>query len=90
MTKETEKLQRLVESEFAQQTKNAEKIFKQFISKLDNGTIRTVENIDGVWAVNSWVKKGILLGFRIGKLKAISGSKPFSFFDKNNCKRNKG
>jgi 2,3,4,5-tetrahydropyridine-2-carboxylate N-succinyltransferase len=33
------------------------------------------------WRVNAWVKRGILLGFRIGKLEDMSGGS-FSFIDK--------
>lgn len=38
-------------------------------------------NIEG-WAVNSWVKKGILLGFRLGRIQDYSSHSPFTFFDK--------
>jgi 2,3,4,5-tetrahydropyridine-2,6-dicarboxylate N-succinyltransferase len=34
------------------------------------------------WRVNAWVKKGILLGFRLGTLKDLSGA-DFSFVDKH-------
>jgi 2,3,4,5-tetrahydropyridine-2-carboxylate N-succinyltransferase len=36
-----------------------------------------------MWYANLWVKKGILLGFRIGKLKDFSVNKNFRFFDKH-------
>ncbi len=42
--------------------------FERFISLLDNGEIRSAEKKGDEWIVNSWVKKGILLGFKIGKL----------------------
>jgi len=35
------------------------------------------------WAVNDWVKKGILLGFRLGELTEIPISEHFQYFDKN-------
>ena len=34
------------------------------------------------WRVNAWVKQGILLGFRLGKLEAMGGDE-FSFVDKS-------
>ncbi|MBI4418614.1 MAG: 2,3,4,5-tetrahydropyridine-2,6-dicarboxylate N-succinyltransferase [Ignavibacteriales bacterium] len=34
------------------------------------------------WKVNDWVKKGILLGFRLGELTDFSASEHFPFFDK--------
>jgi 2,3,4,5-tetrahydropyridine-2-carboxylate N-succinyltransferase len=35
------------------------------------------------WIVNSWVKKGILLGFRLGTIRDYSSPAHFRFFDKN-------
>ena len=35
------------------------------------------------WVVNDWVKKGILLGFRLGELTDVSINEHFQFFDKN-------
>ena len=34
------------------------------------------------WVVNPWVKKGILLGFRLGKIQDYSQNTQFRFFDK--------
>lgn len=59
------------------------KIFLRFLALLDNGSVRTVEKIGGQWVVNAWVKKGILLGFRLGTLKPIRNSQPFSYLDKH-------
>ncbi len=82
MTKSVLTIQRSIEQEFEKQSKNAFKVFSEFITLLDNGTIRTVEKIQSEWMVNHWVKKGILLGFRLGKLRTIT-SKTFPFFDKH-------
>ncbi len=76
-------IHRCIEQEFEKQTKNAHEVFSEFITLLDNGTIRTVEKVQTEWIVNGWVKKGILLGFRLGKLQSISSSKTFPFFDKH-------
>lgn len=46
--------------------KNDKELFQVFLSQLENGTIRAAEKVDNKWQVNSWVKKGILAGFRIG------------------------
>jgi len=35
------------------------------------------------WVVNDWVKKGILLGFRLGELTEIPIDEHFLYFDKN-------
>jgi 2,3,4,5-tetrahydropyridine-2-carboxylate N-succinyltransferase len=83
MKNETNSIQQAIEHEFDKQTKCAATIFSEFITLLDSGTIRTVEKIGSAWQVNHWVKKGILLGFRLGKLRSIPNSKTFSYFDKH-------
>jgi 2,3,4,5-tetrahydropyridine-2-carboxylate N-succinyltransferase len=53
---------------------------------LNAGHIRSAEpdaaSASG-WRVNTWVKRGILLGFKIGKLQQIDSPGPWQFFDKN-------
>jgi 2,3,4,5-tetrahydropyridine-2-carboxylate N-succinyltransferase len=62
--------------------------FQEFKSQLNAGKIRSAEptrnsgNLIG-WVVNDWVKKGILLGFRLGKLADVSINGQFRFFDKH-------
>lgn len=34
------------------------------------------------WKVNTWVKQGILLGFKLGKLQEVNSQEPWQFFDK--------
>ncbi len=76
-------IQESIEQEFSKPTRNAGKIFSEFITLLDHGTIRIVEKKQTEWVVNHWVKKGILLGFRLGKLHSVIPAKPFTFFDKH-------
>src|SRR3981081_4026619 len=59
------------------------RIFFDFRARLTRGEIRAAEKINGRWAVNTWVKQGILLGFRIGELKEIAEGSVFSFVDKD-------
>ncbi len=64
------------------------KCFADFKSQLNTGTIRSAEpTTDGKnssgWKVNDWVKKGILLGFRLGKLADFSVNNQFHYFDKH-------
>ena len=62
------------------------KIFEQFRSLLNAGTIRSAEPDSSQptgWKVNAWVKKGILLGFRIGGIVDMTGAGPLPFFDKS-------
>lgn len=48
-------------------TEDDRNIFLKFRAGLNSGTIRAAEKIDGKWVTNDWVKKGILVGFTIGK-----------------------
>ena len=58
-------------------------VFNEFLFFLDHGEIRAAENVDGTWKVNRWVKKGILLGFRIGGMEDYSVNGRFRYFDKS-------
>jgi 2,3,4,5-tetrahydropyridine-2,6-dicarboxylate N-succinyltransferase len=62
--------------------KKATQVFQHFREALTRGEIRAAEKKDGYWQVNAWVKQGILLGFRIGKL-AKTGDSALSFIDKD-------
>ena len=44
------------------------------IDDIDNGSIRVAEKINEEWIANQWIKKAILLYFRIHNMKLISGS----------------
>lgn len=54
---------------------------EETIELLDRGDIRVAEKIDGTWQVNQWVKKAVLLYFRLKSSKLIKGSYT-NFFDK--------
>ena len=59
-------------------------VFAEFKSALNAGAIRAAEkNASGDWIVNSWVKRGLLLGFRMGTLVDMSSGESFKFFDKD-------
>lgn len=62
---------------------SARRSFAEFREALTAGRIRAAEKCDAQWRVNSWVKKGILLGFRLGELEDMSGSGALAFVDKN-------
>jgi 2,3,4,5-tetrahydropyridine-2,6-dicarboxylate N-succinyltransferase len=40
---------------------------------LDRGLLRVAEKIDGRWQVNQWLKKAVLLSFRLNDMAAIEG-----------------
>jgi 2,3,4,5-tetrahydropyridine-2-carboxylate N-succinyltransferase len=58
-------------------------LFDEFRQALGRGEIRAAEPWDGGWRVNAWVKRGILLGFRMGVLADMSGGQVLRFFDKD-------
>jgi len=60
---------------------DARAIFLEFRDQLTQGKIRAAEKVDGRWNVNTWVKQGILLGFRLGVLTEMPAG--LSFVDKD-------
>ena len=40
---------------------------------LDKGKARVAEKVDGAWVVHQWLKKAVLLSFRLNPMGAISG-----------------
>jgi 2,3,4,5-tetrahydropyridine-2,6-dicarboxylate N-succinyltransferase len=60
-------------------------VYEEFKTALRRGEIRSAEkDADGNWHANAWVKQGILLGFRMGKMVEISKpTETFRFFDKD-------
>ena len=60
----------------------------QVISALDSGEVRVAEKKDSQWIVNEWVKKAVLISFRINDNQMIKG--PYtSWFDKVDGKTTK-
>jgi len=59
-------------------------VFEEFKRALNRGEVRAAEkSAIGAWQVNAWVKQGILLGFRMGKLIDQSAASGLKFFDKD-------
>lgn len=53
------------------------------VQALNAGEVRAASpNDDGTWTTHAWVKQGILLGFRIGRIVDYSSDR-FPFYDKN-------
>ena len=59
-------------------------LFDEFKESLNRGAVRAAEKVsDGEWRANAWVKRGILLGFRMGQLADMSPEDhSLSFVDK--------
>ena len=51
------------------------------LNKLDSGNLRVCEKIDNEWQVNQWIKKAILLSFRLNDNEIIKASHA-TWFDK--------
>ena len=68
---------------------DAEQSVHELLAALERGIIRAAERgADGVWRAVPWVKRGILLGFRVGRIVEMSigghhGEPKFAFFDKH-------
>jgi 2,3,4,5-tetrahydropyridine-2-carboxylate N-succinyltransferase len=48
---------------------------------LDDGSVRVAEKVDGEWRVNQWLKKAVLLSFRISG-NAVMPAGELNFYDK--------
>ncbi|HLG15249.1 MAG TPA: 2,3,4,5-tetrahydropyridine-2,6-dicarboxylate N-succinyltransferase [Blastocatellia bacterium] len=59
------------------------KLFDEFKALLNRGEARAAEKIDGHWRVNPWVKRGILLGFKMGRIENFSVGYQLRFYDKH-------
>jgi 2,3,4,5-tetrahydropyridine-2-carboxylate N-succinyltransferase len=80
-------IEALFESKPEQYSTEHRQLFELFREQLNRGNVRAAEpdasEATG-WRVNAWVKKGILLGFRIGGIVEVpSGTEGWQFFDKS-------
>ena len=68
---------------------DAEQLVETLLDALERGEVRSAErDAAGRWHAVSWVKRGILLGFRVGRIVEMSigghhGEPRFAFFDKH-------
>jgi 2,3,4,5-tetrahydropyridine-2-carboxylate N-succinyltransferase len=51
------------------------------LAELDSGRLRVAEKRDGQWTVHQWIKKGVLLSFRLEDNAALSAG-ALQFYDK--------
>jgi 2,3,4,5-tetrahydropyridine-2-carboxylate N-succinyltransferase len=52
------------------------------LAALDAGTLRVAEKVNGQWQVNQWLKKAVLLSFRLNDNAPIAGGGGLQFYDK--------
>jgi 2,3,4,5-tetrahydropyridine-2,6-dicarboxylate N-succinyltransferase len=80
-------IERLFDENPTRYSKKQHELFQQFKDALNAGEIRAAEpNLASAtgWSVNAWVKKGILLGFRMGAIVDMSiDAARQPFFDKS-------
>ncbi len=57
--------------------------FAELKAGLNDGSIRAATREGSRWVTQVWVKKGILLGFRLGALAPAAADGAFHFFDKD-------
>jgi 2,3,4,5-tetrahydropyridine-2-carboxylate N-succinyltransferase len=75
-------IEELYDAKLADYNEEQRSLFAQFTELLNQGAIRAAEPDEAQpsgWRVNTWVKKGILLGFRMGAVVDMEGQ----FFDKS-------
>jgi 2,3,4,5-tetrahydropyridine-2-carboxylate N-succinyltransferase len=51
------------------------------IDALDSGRLRVADKATGEWIVHQWIKKAVLLSFRLQE-NAVTGQAPLQFYDK--------
>jgi len=54
---------------------------QETLAALDAGTLRVAQKTDGNWVVHQWVKKAVLLSFRLEN-NQVMGQAPMQFYDK--------
>lgn len=64
-------------------TDAARATFLEFRDALTKGTVRAASKENGSWKTNEWVKRGILLGFRMGVLQVLDDGGAINFVDKD-------
>ena len=55
------------------------------LNQLDKGALRVAEKIDGDWVTHQWLKKAVLLSFRINENRLMDGGNT-RYYDKVECK----
>lgn len=84
-----EQLKLIIEQAYERRTeitpKNVDPVtrvaIEQTIEKLDSGAIRVAEKVNDEWVVNQWVKKAVLLYFRINE-NTVTESAGNRYYDK--------
>jgi len=76
-------IERLAALSEVERDPEARSVFLEFRDQLTQGKIRAAEKVGKDWVVNTWVKQGLLLGFRMGELTQMGSGACLSFVDKD-------
>lgn len=77
-----ERIERLWAGSSGSGADEAVEAVRELIDGLESGSLRAAEPVQGGWKVRAWVKRGILLGFREGRMREYPA--PLGrFFDKD-------
>lgn len=84
-----QQLQNIIETAFERRAEitpaNADTVTREAVNRvialLDSGALRVAEKIDGQWVTHQWLKKAVLLSFRINDNQVIEGAES-RYFDK--------
>jgi 2,3,4,5-tetrahydropyridine-2,6-dicarboxylate N-succinyltransferase len=87
MPRSSEDLARAIEEASADPDAHPADALRQLVEDLkaglNDGSVRAAEKEGDRWVPRPWVKKGILLGFRVGVTREVSTGSGFPFFDKD-------
>ncbi len=61
----------------------ARRAVADLLAELDSGRVRAAEREGARWVARPWVKRGILLGFRVGSVVELPMAGPLRFLDKD-------
>ena len=92
--RDTTNLQQLIETAFDNRADLSPKTFSDelragvndVLAKLDDGSLRVAEKQSDEWIVHQWVKKAVLLSFRMNDNRIMQGGRDLQFFDKVDTK----
>jgi len=87
--KRMQHLQKIIEAAFERRTEitpasvdaETRDAITEVISLIDSGKVRVAEKINGEWVTHQWLKKAVLLSFRIHDNEVIEGAET-RFYDK--------
>ncbi len=86
----TQQLQQTIDQAWEERTSfspksaptDVRKAVAHVLRELDAGSLRVAQKIDGAWQVNQWIKKAVLLSFRLEDNLPMPAGADLQFYDK--------